>query len=120
LTPLLLLMSAMSTVRPITTSFRPRGMLVWLLAGLVFALGLLNAAPSLHERLHAHDHATVHNDAGCAVTLFAHGVTTPLDLPQVNAPRTACIATLSTAPDRLDLTSADHLHPPGQAPPLLG
>jgi hypothetical protein len=105
---------------PTTSSFRPRGMLVWLLAGLVFALGLLNAAPSLHERLHAHDHATAHNDAGCAVTLFAHGVTTPLDLPRITAPRTACIATLAPASGRLDLTSADHLHPPGQAPPRLG
>jgi hypothetical protein len=42
------------------------------LAAVVFALGLLTAAPTAHERLHGHDdHPGEHS---CAVVLFAQGV----------------------------------------------
>lgn len=100
--------------------------LVWLLAALIFALGLLNAAPAAHERLHAggHDHdsghTAVHDDTGCAVTLFAQGVTAPLDLPRLPAPRLLCLATLAPAGDGLHLAATPHLTPPGRGPPRIG
>jgi hypothetical protein len=99
-----------------------RGALVWLLAFTVFALGLLGAAPSAHDWLHAddHDHAVAHDDAGCAVTLFAHGATAPLDLPRVVAPRPVFITALAAKPLHLLLSAAHHLTPPGRGPPCIG
>lgn len=117
----------MSPARPPTTSsLRPCGALVWLLAALIFALGLLNAAPVAHERLHAggHDHdsghTAVHDDTGCAVTLFAQGVTAPLDLPRLPAPSLLCLATLAPSGDGLHLAATAHLTPPGRGPPRIG
>ena len=43
---------------------------------LVFCLGLLAASPVLHDRLH-HAQAPTADD-GCAVVLFANGVSVPL------------------------------------------
>lgn len=107
---------------PTTSSLGPRGVLVWLLATLVFALGLLHAAPTLHEHLHGNDpdHAVVHDDAGCAVTLFAHGVTPSQDLPRITAPRIAAIAVFASARSDVNLTAAQHLQPPGRGPPRIG
>jgi hypothetical protein len=41
-------------------------------AGLVFLLGLAAASPDLHARMHGH--VTDHDDAGCVIALFGHGV----------------------------------------------
>ncbi len=99
-----------------------RGALVWLLAVTVFALGLLGSAPAAHDWLHSDDtdHAVAHDDAGCAVTLFAHGATTPLELPRVIAPRPAFISSLATKPLLLLLSAANHLTPPVCGPPYIG
>ncbi|HSI08437.1 MAG: hypothetical protein ACAH89_04720 [Rariglobus sp.] len=99
-----------------------RGALVWLLAVIVFVLGLLGAAPSVHDWLHRDDagHAIAHDDAGCAVTLFAHGATTPLELPRVIAPRSVFITSLATEPFILLLSAAHHLTPPACGPPCIG
>ncbi|MBC8039123.1 MAG: hypothetical protein H7Y06_01125 [Opitutaceae bacterium] len=101
---------------------RSQSALVWLLAGIVFALGLINASPSAHDRLHSHDHehAVVHDDLGCAVTLFAHGATPPLNLPRVVAPRPVFITSLAADPLHLLLSAAHHLTPPGCGPPDIG
>ena len=48
---------------------------------MVFALGVFAACPNLHEQLHRHDAASV--DDGCAVVLFAGGVSVPLAMPVV-------------------------------------
>lgn len=110
-----------SRATPLRSSPAPC-VLAALLAVLVFALGLLNVSPSAHHWLHAHDadHAAAHDDAGCAVTLFAHGATTTLDLPRVAAPQTVVFASLVAAPSRLLLTAAHHLTPPGRGPPCIG
>jgi hypothetical protein len=53
---------------------------------LVFALGIFAVSPSLHDQLHAGTH--VSSDDGCAVTLFAFGVSVTLPLtaqPPVSA-----------------------------------
>lgn len=99
-----------------------RGALVWLLTVTVFVLGLLGAAPSAHAWLHSDDadHAVAHDDAGCAVTLFAHGATTPLELPRVVAPRPVFITSLAAEPFILLLSAAHHLTPPACGPPCTG
>ena len=45
-------------------------------AAVIFALGLFAASPSLHEQLHHKANAS--SDDGCAVVLFAGGVSMPL------------------------------------------
>ena len=47
-------------------------------AVLILALGLLATSPSLHGKLHTGPHATL--DDGCAVALFATGVSVALPL----------------------------------------
>ena len=48
---------------------------------LVFALGLFAASPVLHGKLHHHD--STGSDDGCAIVLFATGVSVPLALSAV-------------------------------------
>lgn len=50
----------------------PRRLLATGCAVLIFALGLFAASPTLHDQLHAGSHAAW--DDGCAVALFASGV----------------------------------------------
>ena len=119
-----------------TTLGRLQSVLAWWLAGMVFALGLLSVSPSAHAHLHiqahdgehaahshAHEHpasAVPHDDAGCAVTLFQYGVTTPLDLPRLEAPRAALIATLAPAPDSTPHPAPQHRLQPARGPPCIG
>lgn len=95
------------------------------LAALVFALSLLAFAPSLHARLHdhAHDHdatAVSHDDAGCAVTLFQQGVTTPLSLPSLGKPAPATRLLVLRAPDAVPLSAAPQRLRPVRGPPRVG
>ena len=43
-----------------TTPGRLQSVLVWWLAGMVFALGLLSVSPAAHAHLHGHDHNDDH------------------------------------------------------------
>ncbi len=103
-----------------------------LLAGLVFALGLLAWMPDVHARLHhpAADHAccTTHEDAspahsapegdgGCVVTLFAQGLPTPVAAPVPLPPRVLAETILPAAPQAAPAPAPDRLHPPALAPP---
>ncbi len=103
-----------------------------LLAGLVFALGLLAWMPEVHARLHhpAADQAcsSAHKDAsdthsapegehGCVVTLFAQGLPTPVAAPVALPPRVLAETTLPTAPESAPAAAPDRLHPPALAPP---
>ena len=99
---------------------RTRAAFAWVLAGLVLALSLLTAAPALHAHMHAGDHAVAHDDAGCAVTLFGHGVTTPLALPRVKSPEIRQTGTVTPVRTEWLLTAAPRLRPPGRAPPCSG
>jgi hypothetical protein len=119
----------MSSRRATTTPSRLKGVLVWMLAGLVLALGLLSVSPKAHAHLHGHDsdaqhtHAPLaagHDDDGCAITLFQHGVTTPLDLPSIATPRTPCIATLTPALVTDAPSAPRHLLRPARGPPCIG
>ncbi|GEM_PF-501336 len=111
---------------------RLQGALAVVLATVVFALGLLSVSPTAHAHLHAghdechdtssepHTHSQPHDDAGCAVTLFQHGVTTPVDLPRVAAPLAAPVASVSPTRDTLELPAPPHLLRPARGPPSLG
>jgi hypothetical protein len=130
----------MSPVRSTSTNpGRLQSVLVWWLAGMVFALGLLSVSPAAHAHLHAHAHdgdhashshadhahehpapAVSHDDSGCAVTLFQQGVTTPLDLPRLESPRTALIATLASTPADSPLPAPHHRLQPARGPPCIG
>jgi len=131
----------MSPARHRIPAFRhARGALAGLLALLVFTLGLLAVSPEAHALLHsgahsgaalslthahpadasAHDPHATHDDLGCAVTLFSHGVTTPLALPHLDAPRITLLATLAGAPDTFHPSAPPHRLQPARGPPRLG
>lgn len=59
-------------------------MLATACAALVFTLSVFAASPVLHEQLH-HDDACASDD-GCAVVLFANGVSVPLAAPVLPPP----------------------------------
>ncbi|MDF3055898.1 MAG: hypothetical protein K0R17_113 [Rariglobus sp.] len=105
---------------------RLQGALAWLLAGLVLALGLLTVCPSAHAHLHDHHETTqdglpvTHDDSGCAIVLFQHGVTTPMDLPRLTVPPAAWIATLPPAGDFRPFSAPRHLLQPARGPPCIG
>jgi len=83
---------------------------------LVFALGLFAASPVLHEQLH-HD-AVPSVDDGCAVVLFANGVSVPLamvDAPPAPAEWQEQIFAGST---ELLLDSPRYRLLPGRGPPV--
>lgn len=113
----------MPPARPQPPLIRPQGALVWLLAILVFVLGMLAACPTAHAHLHdeseAHENrgTFVHDDAGCAVTLFQHGITAPLAPPRLDAPRVTWIATLPRTHESKPFSVASHLLKPTRGPP---
>lgn len=92
-----------------------------MLAGLLFMLGLLGASPVLHAELHHdHDHAPAHaDDSGCVVLAFAHGVTTPAPAPRVEPPVASAAPVRFAPPAAPVVATAEHLRPPGRAPPAV-
>ncbi|CAM3001832.1 hypothetical protein [Rariglobus hedericola] len=116
----------MSSPRLAPTLSRTQSALTWLLAGLVFALGLLAVSPSAHAHLHDsssahhHDAPFATDDAGCAITLFGHGITTPIDLPRITTPRITWTANVPPARDTLAVSAPRHLLWPARGPPYIG
>lgn len=98
--------------------------LAWLLAGLVFALGLLAASPAAHALLHdhptaTHDHADASHDddAGCVITLFQHGITVPLDLPRLDTPPARQVERILLPSSAAIPAKPRHLLQPARGPP---
>ena len=83
---------------------------------LTLALVVLAACPSLHAWLHHEKH--LDNDDGCAVVLFAHGVTAAA--AALAALVVAPLAFLETlpAPKLVLLSEPRFQFPPGCGPPL--
>ena len=83
---------------------------------LVLLLSVLTSNPELHRFIHG-DSEAGHED-GCAVVLFAHGVSAPFDTA-VLAATAAAWATLSR-PETAEifLTSPRYLHQPERGPPV--
>ncbi len=93
-----------------------------LLAGgaavLVFALGVFAASPALHDWLHGTE-ATPADD-GCAVVLFASGVSVPLEAIALAPPVELGRETRCVVPQEIFLASPRYLRRPERGPPVLG
>ena len=87
-------------------------------AALVFALGVLAASPTLHDWLHGHDGKAT--DDGCAVVLFASGVSVPLGAIAVALPAMVWRETERATEPGIFLVSPRYLRQPERGPPLLG
>jgi hypothetical protein len=87
-------------------------------AALVFALGVFAASPALHDWLHGAD-ATPADD-GCAVVLFASGVSVPLGAIAVAPPVERGRETRCFVPQEILLASPRYLRQPERGPPQLG
>jgi hypothetical protein len=81
-------------------------------AALVFALGLLAASPELHSLLHDTD-----GDDGCAVVLFANGVSAPLGVIAVTPPAAAWAEQPRAITPEIFLAAPRYLRQPERGPP---
>ena len=86
-----------------------------LLVALVLLLCVLAACPAAHEWFH---HDAGHEDHECAVTLFAHGVTTALAVVAVAVVAWRLIGRVDAPKREFQLPASTRLLPPGRAPPV--
>ena len=86
-------------------------------AALVLALTILAASPSAHGLLHDDDHQHAVSDEGCAVVMFASGVSLPV-APLAITPPTDVVQGISpvTAAE-VFLASPRYLRQPERGPP---
>lgn len=87
-------------------------------AALVLALTILAASPAAHDSLHAD--RTARTDDGCAVVLFAGGVSLPLDPPALRPPATIVREIAHATAVEVLLVSPRYLRQPERGPPELG
>ena len=88
-------------------------------AALVLALTIFAASPVAHNSLHV-DRAQPAQDDGCAVVLFASGVSLPLGPITVPAPsETPQLVSPATAAE-VFLVSPRYLRHPERGPPVMG
>jgi hypothetical protein len=85
-------------------------------AALVFALGLFAASPALHEQLHHHAHSS--SDDGCAVILFAGGVSMPLAVTAMPPPSAEWREQPYLGSTEIILDSPRYLLQPEHGPPV--
>ena len=107
----------MSTLRrPSLLAAAPRRLLAAGAIALVLLLSVLAANPELHRCIHG-DADAGHED-GCAVVLFAHGVSAPFDTAVLAA--TPAEWTVLSRPETVEifLTSPRYLHQPERGPPV--
>ncbi|MBW8781926.1 MAG: hypothetical protein JF599_08570 [Verrucomicrobia bacterium] len=104
-----------------------------LLAGLltlvVLALTVLSVSPDAHAWLHAHEHGDrpdssaapdLSHDDGCAITLYAHGITAALDIPRLPAPQENWVQVSASIQRTLYLSVPRYLRQPERGPPVVG
>jgi hypothetical protein len=85
-------------------------------AALVLALTIVAASPRLHDQLHAgHAHEA---EEGCAVTLFAGGVSPPLGALEIAAPTIAWREQAPATATEIVLTAPRYLLLPERGPPV--
>ncbi len=87
-------------------------------ATLVFTLGVFAASPVLHDWVHG-QHGTPADD-GCAVVLFAAGVSVPLGAIAVTPPAASWQEFVQPGALEIFLTSPRYLRQPERGPPQLG
>jgi hypothetical protein len=85
--------------------------------GLVVMLGAAGQHDGLHAAMHAPDTAG-HHDDGCAVDLFAAGISPPLEMPRFARLPDVVAEAYARAAEPATPTKPAGLHPPGQGPPL--
>ena len=83
---------------------------------MIFALGLIAASPTLHERLHHHAPASSDEDS-CAVVLFAGGVTVPLAVTALPPPAAEWAEQPFVTSTEIYLDSPGYLWQPERGPP---
>ena len=88
-------------------------------AALVLFLGVLAASPSLHASLHG-DHGDNPEADGCAVVLFAGGVTMLPAAIAVPLPSVATCADVRAIAAEIFLVTPRYLRQPERGPPSLG
>jgi hypothetical protein len=87
-------------------------------AALVLALVIFTGSPDLHHELHEGTSATTAE--GCAIDLFASGVSLPLGAIVAPWPGVAWHDAAPVHTDAIWLRSPRYLHPPERGPPALG
>jgi hypothetical protein len=85
-------------------------------AAVIFALGLFAASPSLHEQLH--HKAGASSDDGCAVVLFAGGVSMPLAVVAVPPRSAEWTEQAYVSSTEIFLDSPRYLLQPERGPPI--
>lgn len=85
-------------------------------AALVLFLATLAASPDLHARFH--DAALSGNEEGCAVALFASGVSLAAEPVVVAAPAIVRLGQEVLLPGKLFLVVSRYLHQPERGPPV--
>jgi len=85
-------------------------------AAVIFALGLFAASPSLHEQLH--HKAGASSDDGCAVVLFAGGVSMPLAVMAAPPPSAEWSEPAYAVSTEIFLDSPRYLLQPERGPPV--
>lgn len=88
-------------------------------AAVVLALAVFAVSPNAHAWVHdedGHEHAAPQGD-GCAIELFASGVSLPLEFAPLAAPGVATLVPPPPAPDDLFLAHPRYLRQPERGPP---
>lgn len=88
-------------------------------AALVLALGMFAASPVLHDWLHGADADAAANDHGCAVVLFASGVSVPLGTIAIAPPSAEWREWVRPVAREIFLASPRYLRQPERGPPLV-
>ena len=87
-------------------------------AALVLALTVFAASPVAHDWLHQNDDRN--QESGCAVVLFAGGVSLPLETPAVQPPAVATGSVTPATAAEVYLVTPRYLRQPERGPPSLG
>ena len=102
--------------RPWLLTETPRRLLAAGSIALVLLLSVLASNPELHRLIHG-DADAGHED-GCAVVLFANGVSAPFDTAVFAATPAELIALSRPETVEIFLTSPRYLHQPERGPPV--
>lgn len=94
----------------------PRRLLAAGSIALVLLLSVLTAHPELHRLIHGDTDAS--HDDGCAVVLFAHGVSAPLDTAILASTPVEWAVLSRPETAEIFLTSPRYLHQPERGPPV--
>lgn len=107
----------MSYLRHIRWADYFRRLLALCCAGLVFGLGLFAASPILHEQLHHNTHSS--SDDGCAIVMFASGVSVPLAVTAMPPPSAEWREQPFVRSTEIHLDSPRYLLQPQCGPPVV-